>query len=96
MFGSVLGGLLGSVITFNIEGLDFVLTALFVVTFVGQWKTEKDHKPAIIGVLCSVVCLVIFGQGNFIIPSMLAILAVLTMSRKGYTDNEELARERIQ
>jgi len=96
VFGSVLGGLLGSVISFNIEGLDFVLTALFVVTFVGQWKAQRDHKPAIIGVLCSVVCLAIFGQSNFIIPSMITILVVLTMSRKGYTDNRELAEEKIQ
>ncbi|HZK57560.1 MAG TPA: AzlC family ABC transporter permease [Clostridia bacterium] len=96
VFGSVLGGLLGSMISFNVEGLDFVLTALFVVTFVGQWKTQKDHKPAIIGVLCSVVCLVIFGQSNFIIPSMVTILAVLTMSQKGYMGNKELAEEKMQ
>lgn len=96
IFGSVLGGLLGSMISFNIEGLDFVLTALFVVTFVGQWKTRKDHKPAIIGVLCSVICLAVFGQDNFIIPSMVAIVTVLTILRRGYADNKELAEEKVQ
>lgn len=81
VLGSVLGGLLGSLISFNIKGLDFVLTALFVVIFVGQWKARKNHKPAIIGVVCSIICLIIFGQANFIIPAMLAILLVLTIFR---------------
>ena len=94
--GSVLGGLLGPIISFNVKGLDFVLTALFVVIFVGQWKTRKDHKPAVIGVLCSVVCLAVFGQGNFIIPSMITILIVLSVFQKGYTDSGELERERVQ
>lgn len=82
VFGSTLGGLLGSMISFNTKGLDFALTALFIVIFVGQWKTHKNHKPAVIGVLCSVICLVVFGQNNFIIPSMISILIVLTIPRK--------------
>ena len=79
VLGSAIGGILGTLVSFNTKGLDFVLTALFVVIFVGQWKAQKNHKPAIIGVLCSVICLVIFGQNNFIIPSMIAILAILTI-----------------
>ena len=95
VLGSVLGGLLSTVFSFNVKGLDFVLTALFVVTFVGQWKTRKNRKPAIIGVLCSIICLVVFGQNNFIVPSMIAILTVLTISRKEYIDNKKLEREKI-
>jgi 4-azaleucine resistance transporter AzlC len=90
VLGSAIGGMLGSMFSFNTKGLDFVLTALFVVIFVGQWKTQKDHKPAVIGVLCSVICLVIFGASNFIIPSMIAILVVLTISRKEYMQREIL------
>lgn len=82
VLGSALGGLLSYMVSFNTKGLDFVLTALFVVIFIGQWKTQKNHKPAVIGVLCSIICLVVFGQGNFIIPSMIAILVVLTLFRK--------------
>lgn len=93
VLGSVLGGLLGSMISFNTKGLDFVLTALFVVIFIGQWKTQKDHKPAVIGILCSTVCLIIFGQSNFIIPSMIAIIGVLTLIRKEYEENEETIEE---
>jgi 4-azaleucine resistance transporter AzlC len=95
VLGSALGGILGYMVSFNTKGLDFVLTALFVVIFVGQWKTQKDHKPAVIGVLCSIVCLVIFGQRNFIIPSMIAIFGVLTISRKDY-EGEELAEGGLQ
>lgn len=79
--GSALGAALGSVISFSTKGLDFVLTALFVVIFVGQWKSQRDHKPAVIGVLCSVACLAFFGPANFVIPSMAAILAALTAIR---------------
>jgi 4-azaleucine resistance transporter AzlC len=82
VLGSVLGGLIGSFISFDIKGLDFVLTALFVVIFLGQWKTQERHAPAVIGVICTAVCLLALGPGNFIIPSMLLILAVLSIFRK--------------
>jgi 4-azaleucine resistance transporter AzlC len=96
--GSALGAILGSMVSFNTKGLDFALTALFVVIFVGQWKAQKNHKPAVIGVLCSVICLTVFGQGNFIIPSMIAILAVLTITRKEKEELEEkaMAEEGVQ
>lgn len=96
VFGSALGGLLGTMISFNTKGLDFVLTALFVVIFVGQWKTQKNHKPAVIGILCSIICLIVFGQSNFIIPSMIAILSVLTILRKQVEEKEKLAEEEVQ
>lgn len=93
VLGSALGGVLGSMVSFNTKGLDFVLTALFVVIFVGQWKNQKNHKPAVIGILCSIICLAVFGQSNFIIPSMIAILAVLTIFQKKYVEKKELAEE---
>lgn len=79
--GSVLGSVLGSLIHFNTKGLDFVLTALFVVIFLNQWQTSRDHRPAMIGIACSVVCVWIFGPNQFIIPAMLAIVAVLALLR---------------
>ena len=68
-------------VSFNTKGLDIVLTALFVVIFLGQWKSQKNHIPAITGVACSIICLLVFGPGKFIIPSMAAILVVLTALR---------------
>lgn len=94
VLGSTLGALLGSLISFSVEGLDFVLTALFIVIFLEQWKAQKNHKPAIIGVVASVLCLLIFGQNNFIIPAMILILILLTVTRR--VNVEELAEEAIK
>lgn len=80
--GSTLGGIFGSLITFNTDGLDFVLTAMFVVIFMEQWLKEKSHISAVFGVAISFLCLLFFGADNFIIPAMLVILAALTLFRK--------------
>jgi len=81
--GSVLGALVGSVVKFNSEGIDFVLTALFVTIFVEQWLTTKKHGPAIIGVAVSAFCLVIFGSESFLIPAMLIIALFLCLYKEG-------------
>ena len=82
VLGSTLGGIFGSFIKFNTEGLSFVMTALFVVIFLEQWLKEKNHTGAIVGVLLSVLSLVLFGRDSFIIPAMLGILGVMTLLRK--------------
>lgn len=80
--GATLGGIFGSLIHFNTEGLDFVMTAMFVVIFMEQWFKEKDHTSSILGIALSLLCLIAFGSDNFIIPAMAAILIVLTIFRK--------------
>ncbi len=80
--GSVLGSVAGKLIPINYEGIDFVLTALFVTIFVEQWLSTDDHLPAIVGVVATVLCLVLFGRDIFLIPSMVLIAATLTISRK--------------
>lgn len=80
--GSTIGGLLGSLITFDTEGLDFVMTAMFVVIFLEQWLKEKKHYTALIGVLVSAVCLLCFGADSFMIPTMVCILFLLTVFRR--------------
>ncbi len=77
--GATIGGLLGYLADFNTEGIEFVMTALFVVIFVNQWEETKDHSSAIIGVVSSLVCCLIFGSENFLIPSMIAIAVFLTL-----------------
>ncbi len=79
--GTVLGSLAGSLIPINYEGIDFVLTALFVTIFVEQWFSVTDHRPAIIGVATTAVCLLVFGGDVFLIPSMAAIAALLILLR---------------
>lgn len=80
-FGAALGGVFGSMIHFNTEGLDFVMTAMFVVIFMEQWLKDKEHTSAVLGILLSLFCLIIFGADSFMIPAMLAILCVLTLLR---------------
>lgn len=75
--GSLIGSVLGSVITFNTKGLDFVLTALFIVIFVGQWQETKNHIPAVVGVAATLVCRIFFGSSSFLIPAMVVILVCL-------------------
>lgn len=78
-FGATLGGILGSFLHFNTDGLEFVMTAMFVVIFLEQWLKDSKHVSAIIGILCSLLCLIIFGPSNFMIPSMLSILFGLSL-----------------
>ena len=80
--GATLGGLLGALIPFNTEGLDFAMTAMFVVIFLDQWRKEKGHAASPIGLGASLVCLLIFGADNFLLPAMACILAFLTLLRR--------------
>ena len=79
VMGATLGGVFGSFITFDTKGLEFVMTALFVVIFLEQWLKEKKHYSSLIGLGLSLACLLIFGGSSFIIPSMIAIFAVITV-----------------
>lgn len=76
--GATLGGLFGSLISFNTKGLDFVMTAMFVVIFLEQWLKEKNHTSSILGIVLSVAGLILFGAESFIIPAMILILIALT------------------
>ena len=80
--GCVLGAVLGMFLPFSSEGIDFAMTALFIVIMVEQWLTNKEHLPAVLGVATTVVCLVAFGAEYFIIPSMALIAIELMLLRK--------------
>lgn len=79
--GATIGAVLGSFIHFNTKGIEFVMTALFVVMFVTQWQQNKDHRPALIGVGCTLLCLLIFGADSFMLPAMALIVVCLTLMR---------------
>ena len=76
------GGLMGGLIPINYEGIEFVLTALFVTIFTEQWLSSKNHAPALTGLAATALCLAIFGKDVFLIPSMIVIALVLTLMRK--------------
>ena len=80
--GASLGGIFGSLLSFDTEGLEFVMTAMFVVIFLEQWLKEKTHTASLLGLALSALCLLVFGPENFLLPAMTAILGVLTLLRK--------------
>jgi len=82
IIGCTCGALFGALVDFNSKGIDFVMTALFLVIFIDQWLNAKDHVPALAGVICSAISLFIFGPDNFILPAMVLILLLLTISRR--------------
>ncbi len=75
--GTALGSLAGTLISFNTEGVEFALTALFLTVLIEQWLTNKQHAPALVGVLAAVISLLIFGKDSFLIPTMLIIALAL-------------------
>lgn len=79
--GCVLGSLLGAVIPFSTEGIEFSMTALFIASFTEQWLQSRDHVPALTGLISTAVCLLVFGADNFLIPSMILITVLLTLMR---------------
>lgn len=86
--GSVLGGALGEILPFDMTGIDFAMTALFVTIFIDQWRSAKSHLPALIGLCSGVICLLIFGGSNFILPSLL-ITVTLLMALQNPIENKE-------
>jgi len=80
--GCVIGSIAGNFIPISFEGIEFVLTAMFVTLFTEQWLSNKNHFPAVVGVASTVLCLVIFGKDIFLIPSMALIAILLTTTRK--------------
>lgn len=90
--GCVIGCVLGGFFTFNTKGIDFIMTALFTVIFVDQWKSAKTHLPAVIGVVISVLCLILFGSSNFLLPAMIFIIICLSFCRN-YIENKQQNRK---
>lgn len=87
--GSVAGALMGAVLPFDSTGIDFSMTALFLVVMTEQWRTTQDHRPALAGLGVSLVCLLVFGAEDFLIPAMIGITLVLTLLRGALQAKEE-------
>lgn len=91
VLGSLLGNVIGSRLPFNSAGVEFSMTALFVVIFVEQWEKTRQHFPALCGVLISLACLLLFGADNFLIPSMTGITVALLLGQKWLKKGETKA-----
>ena len=85
MFGAVIGGVLGQIIPFELKGIDFCMTALFITIFVDQWEKTKDHRPALTGILVGVICLFLFGK-NFMLSALILTSGILLFMRNENTE----------
>ncbi|MGL4606132.1 MAG: AzlC family ABC transporter permease [Eubacteriaceae bacterium] len=94
ILGSTLGALFGSLIWFDTTGIDFAMTALFVVIFVEQWFGYNSHVPAIVGLVCGLTSLLVFGPESLILPSLIASVCVLMIlkNRIKLEENREVFR----
>lgn len=88
IIGSVIGAVVGLTVNFNAQGIEFSMTAIFVAVFVEQWKSSKNHIPALIGVGATAICLLIFGSESFLIPAMIGITVLLFAFKKNFEKRE--------
>ncbi len=88
--GSVIGAILGTALTLNFKGLDFVMTALFVVMFLEQWLSGNKHTSALVGVFVTLFSLILFGSEKFMIPSMIGIFVILSIMTNPSIGGEKL------
>ena len=87
----VLGSLIGTLITIDMTGVDFALTALFVTILLDQLKDAVSRLPAVVAMFSSIICLLIFGPDNFILPSLIITVAALTVLRHTIATEKEAA-----
>ena len=80
MAGSVLGAVIGQLLPFDLEGIDFCMTALFIIIFIDQWQQSKDHRPALCGTGIALLCLLTFGGQMFMLPALLLISGILLVA----------------
>lgn len=87
LVGTLLGAVLGKMIPFDLTGIDFCMTALFIIIFMGQLEKNKNHFPAIVGVVVAIICLIVFGGQNFMLPSLI-ISSMILLVKQGGTSYE--------
>lgn len=83
MCGAVLGGVIGQLLPFDAEGIDFCMTALFIIIFMDQWEKSRNHLPAILGATVAVACLLLIGERNFMLPALIIVSGLLLFIKNG-------------
>lgn len=89
VIGTIIGSLLGSVLPFEAKGIDFAMTALFLVLMIEQWMEKKNRPFVVIGIGCALVCRLIFGADNFILPTMIVMMIILVTGKKRLYEKEK-------
>lgn len=82
MLGAVIGSVLGQLIPYDLKGIDFCMTALFVIIFIDQWEKNKQHLPAIAGLIIAAICMLIFGTSNFMLPALMIVSVLLVVKER--------------
>lgn len=93
VIGSIIGGILGQLIPFDMTGIDFCMTALFIIIFIDQWEKTRNHFPALLGLAVAILCLLIVGKQNFMLPALLIVSGILLFTRKNETEMGETSNE---
>ena len=89
ILGAAVGSLFGTMVPLNTRGVDFSMTALFLVIVTGNMRKKESRSPSVLGIVCSVLCLAVFGPDRFLIPAMVLILSALFLFRKRLDPNEK-------
>jgi len=93
IIGSVLGSVAGALLGINTQGIEFAMTALFLVIAVEQWKSYPKHLPALLGAGCTLVCLKIVGRDNMLLPALFIIVGALLLLRRRLEESEKEKEE---
>ena len=80
--GTAIGSLTATVIAFDSTGIEFAMTALFIVMFMELWYRRSNRPAELVGMLSAVLCLALFGASNFVLPTMVLMVAVILLGRK--------------
>lgn len=89
MIGAVVGGAIGQLILFELKGIDFCMTALFIIIFIDQWEKTKVHFPAVSGIIVAVICLLIFAESAFMLPALIIVSEILILTGAGGGNGKE-------
>ncbi len=82
IFGSLVGSLVGTHFSFDTQGMEFVMTAIFIVLFMEQYKRNANHKNAWLGIFIAVVCLALFGTEYFLLIALVLMVLALILFKK--------------
>ena len=93
ILGSVIGAMLGAALPINTQGIDFAMTALFIVIAVGQWESYKSHLPAVLGAGAALLFLILVGQEQMLLPALTVIVAGLMALRSRLDEGEPEEKE---
>ena len=89
ILGSVIGAVAGALLPIDTTGIDFAMTALFVVIAVDQWKAYKKHLPALLGAVVTLISLTLVGADNMLLPALAVIVGALLLLRDRLDESQE-------